>query len=456
MSNKIIYSLFVVVVLSLASCSNDDYANALPADSMAVASISLSQGDNDNENQAKVLLQTLLGMDVSDDLGLDFTQKVYLFETNDGLFGCCVKVDDKDKLLNSLNVMVAGNGKDATAHEYKGYHFAVVKENWMAGLSDDALLVVGPVIKAQFTALKQRMTKWLKADDNESLVSKPMFQHLDSIDAPMAFVAQIQALPDQVRFPLTMGVPKDQDGSQVFWAATMKPNGNIVDLEGELFSFNKQLDDSIKASNTSFRTITGLFSESLSKDDMASFVVNIEGDRLLDFLRADKNSQMLLAGVNAAIDLDNILRCVDGEVLLTLHSFKGQQMEMDLLVQLKSQVFLKNVGYWKASCPKGTSITDVGPNAFRFTDGNVNFYFGIDGNNWFYVSTSPKNAEKKDDIVEHPLDDAVKDKMKGKNLCLLVNLQSLVDHPDIGSFFSPVKTALFGKVNTLIYHSKKN
>ena len=452
--NRFLYALMASMLFLASSCCKNEYVNAIPADCMAVGFADFSNNDAGKGLDVKNIMKSVLGMDVSEQLGIDFEEKVYFFETNDGLFGLCAKIDDDDKLLDALNMLMVAENSNNKVHEYKDFHFAVIKNSWMAGFSDNTLLLVGPVTNSQYKSLEQRMAKWMEADEDKSIVSKPIYQHLEDIKAPMALVTQVKAIPEQFRLPFTMGMPKDADASQVMVALTMKIDGDIVDMQGETFSFNQQVDKALKEAANSFRPVTEKFVKSMENDALAALFLNAEGERLLELLRSNQGSQILLTGVNTSIDMDNILRCVDGDFMFMLSSLHGQRPEMALGAQLKSTQFLKDVGYWKSSCPQGTKIEDVGTNAFRLFDGETDYYFGIGENNLFYAGNLEDVANFGQQQAKQPIPDMLKKKIMGQKMCLCINIQQLYENQDFGKVLTSFLKPVFGNAKTLVYHQK--
>ena len=397
-------------------------------------------------------MTSFLKMDSFDQIGVDFKQKVYFFETNDGSFGLCAKIDDRDKVLNTINLMMLKEKSHNKIHEYKDCQFIVINNNWMAGISDDVLLLLGPIINSQYKTSEQRMAKWMDADEEKSIVSKPIYQRLENIDAPVALVTQIKAIPEQFRLPFTIGIPKNSDASQVMLSLTMNIDGDIVDMQGETFSFNEKVDMSLRDTAKNFRPITEKYIKALENDALAALFLNAEGEKLLEHLRSNQSGQLILTGINAMIDIDNILRCVDGDYMLMLSSMQGQQPEMVMGAQLKSTKFLNDIGYWKSSCPKGTKIEDVGKNAFKLDDGFSKYYFGVSENNLFYASTSEELTFLGQQQAKQPIPDMLKKKMIGQKLCLCVNIKKLYEIQNYGELIASFLNPIFGNAKTLIYH----
>ena len=130
----------------LASCSGSDYLNAIPKKSTALISVDMQQMASDIHAEDKAgMLKSLLHVEDVDKCGIDITEKMYLFESADGNLGLCAKVssesDVEDWLASLAKQHIASEVK-----ERKGFHFAVLKDSWLVGFSDQALLVMGPVV----------------------------------------------------------------------------------------------------------------------------------------------------------------------------------------------------------------------------------------------------------------------------------------------------------------------
>ena len=226
----------------LASCSGSDYLNAIPKKSTALISVDMQQMASDIHAEDKAgMLKSLLHVEDVDKCGIDITEKMYLFESADGNLGLCAKVssesDVEDWLASLAKQHIASEVK-----ERKGFHFAVLKDSWLVGFSDQALLVMGPVVADAQAQLQQQMVRYLKAEEEEGITVSPLFERLQTITSPMAMVAQAQALPEKFIAPFTLGAPKDTDPSQVVIAAEMNVKDGILQIHGETFSFNKTND----------------------------------------------------------------------------------------------------------------------------------------------------------------------------------------------------------------------
>ena len=238
----IIASLMIAL---MSACSDNDYLNAIPSKSTAVISIDMSRlnGQEQEQNQEHIL-KTMLHVDDVSKCGLDVKEKVYLFETIDGNLGLCAKVADEGDVSNWLSEL-SQQRICSTVTERKGFHFAVLKDSWLVGFSSKALLVMGPVVAEAQAEMQRQMVRYLNADEDAGIKSSKLFAQLDSIDSPMAMVAQAVALPEKFVAPFTLGAPKDADASQIVIAAGMDVEDGVLKIAGRTFSFNPSINQAL-------------------------------------------------------------------------------------------------------------------------------------------------------------------------------------------------------------------
>ena len=424
---KIVFRVFVfcmaVFAMLLSSCSGSDYINAIPKSSTALISIDMQKMAERNHLSDKAsVLKSLLHVDDVADCGIDATEKLYLFETADGTLGLCAKVSSEDDLENWLSQLAKEQRVCQPVSERKGFHFSVLKDNWLIGFSDKSLLVMGPVVADAQSELQRQMVKYLKADEEQGIQSSRLFDSLDSISSPMAMVAQAQALPEKFIAPFTLGAPKGTDASQIVIAAEMNINNGLLRIKGKTFSFNSEVNASLEKANQNYRPIKGKYVMSMPDDAMAGIFMNVNGTQFLPMMQSNKGIQQLLLGINAAVDMDNIIRSVDGD--------------------------------WKESCPKGSSIADWGKNAYYYTDGKTSFYFGVTDDSQFYSGSDELLATYAVKESNHPLPAEIRKEIVGQKLAMVINLGKSVSSNAAMSAVTSLLTPIFGNLSSVVYTLK--
>ncbi len=453
-TNKSFVCCLVMVLAvwnTLTSCSGDDYLNAIPSKSIALMSVDLQalSAQKGMDDKAGTLKQLLHVDDVSG-CGIDVSEKIYLFETAEGNLGLCAKVEDEDDVASWLGKLEKDRCCSALT-ERKGYRFSVLDGTWMVGFSSAAVLVMGPVVPEGQADLQRQMVKMLGAEEKSGIKGSRLFARLDSIASPVALVAQAQALPEKLAAPLTLGAPKGTDASQIMVSAGMNVENKVMHVSAKTFSFDKGIDQSLQKSWLNCRSVRGDYLRSMPSGAAAGLFMNVSGKDFLPLLQGNASLHTLLLGINTAIDMDNIIRSVDGDLALVIPSFSGDNMQMRMTAKLAHANWLNDVDYWKKSCPAGTFIINWGKNAYRYGDGKTSFFFGVTPDLQFYCGNDAEAAKAALIPSDNPLPSDVQKMLKGKKMGMVLNL-GLTDNSskDVMGAVSALLHPLFGNVACIV------
>lgn len=443
-----------LMIVLMSACSDNDYLNAIPSKSTAVISIDMSRlnGQEQEQNQEHIL-KTMLHVDDVSKCGLDVKEKVYLFETIDGNLGLCAKVADEGDVSNWLSEL-SQQRICSTVTERKGFHFAVLKDSWLVGFSSKALLVMGPVVAEAQAEMQRQMVRYLNADEDAGIKSSKLFVQLDSIDSPMAMVAQAVALPEKFVAPFTLGAPKDADASQIVIAAGMDVEDGVLKIAGRTFSFNPSINQALVKSQQVFRPIHGDYVQSMPDDAMAGIFMNVAGSRFLPLVQSNQGLQTLLMGINASIDMDNILRSVDGDMSIVLPTLGADHMQMMMAARLSHAKWLSDVDYWKQSCPKGSTIGNWKSNAFCYSSGKTCFYFGVTDDKQFFSGNDEVSAESSIRPSSHPISKRVQNMIRGEKMVMVINLEKSGGGGSAMQAVTGLLSPLFGQLTAVVYTLK--
>lgn len=336
MMKKTLLWLGAAFVMLLSSCSENEYTDVIPRGSTALMSIDLQQTGSD-------VLQSLFGLSDTQDCGIDLSAKLYLFESPDGNMGIVAKVTDADKLEEIVNGL-AETGVCQKITQRKDARFTMVKEAWMMGFDNHAVMLMGPIASAQQAQTQQQIARYLKQEERQGITESKMFQKLDSIRSAMALVTQVAALPEQFTAPFMLGAPKTADASQVLLEAELQVQDQMLVIQGQTFSFNQQIDKDLQKTAALFRPMEGAFLNRLGTRTALSFLTNVEGERFLPVLQQNKGLQSLLTGAKFTIDINEVINSVEGDMLLSFSSFSDGNGRMAMHAQRgeKSDYYYSN------------------------------------------------------------------------------------------------------------------
>lgn len=447
--------LGIVFVTLLASCSGSDYINVIPSGSQAVVSfdmVGLSKSAKLSDSKKSEALKALLHIDDPSECGIDISRKVYLFESPDGSLGLVAKVGDDGDMEDYFN-KIAGNGICTKVTKEKGFHWTVLHGSWIVGFSSEAVLVMGPAVGGAQQELRRTMAQYLDEDEDESVKGTPLFDKLDGLQGDVTMVASTAALPEKFVVPFRLGAPQDADPEDVMIAASMQMTDKCLNIEGTTFSFKSSVDKALKDAAKSYLPIKGVYANSIPDNAVAAVMTSFDGQQFIKLLRSDKGLRAMLIGLNTALDVDQMIKSIKGDATLVIPSTKNTNLDYMFAARLTTKAFLNDVGYWKQSLPEGATLTDNGKDSYHFSNKDWNMFFGVRDNN-LVVGSNEGLYSCTGRPVSRPLSSGIIDKVKGKKLCIIVNIDALAQQKPAVKTVTDILKPVFGNINAITYSIK--
>ena len=402
--------LFVVIASMLCSCSSDDYLNAIPSDSVALLSVDVANATGEAKGVNATLLKSFFRVSDVSDCGIDLSSKIYLFESPDGTLGLASRVKSSSSVDKWL-CRLSQKGLCQEPQKRRDLHFTILNNSWLVGFSDNALLVMGPVLPSTQSELLRKMTINLHSD--EGVKDTPLFDRLESITSPVAIVSQAQALPSQLIAPFTIGAPADTDASQIFISAEIHADKGCLIMDGQTFSFDETVDKSLKQAGSAFRPLTSRFLPMIPHDALFTIAMNADGSTLLPLMRQSREFRTLLTGVGVDVDIDKFIEQVRGDLIITLPTYNDEHVEMR----------------WAAQLDESRELLDP--------------------------ESEQHLMNTKMQPTSSSLPETVQSNLEGAHQAVLLNLHSLdSDKRQIANIFTSLLKPLFGDVDYILYRNK--
>lgn len=438
--------LALFFVCSLVSCSSDDYVNTIPSNSVALMSIDPT---SINEAQGQTILKHLFGNKDIANSGINLKSKIYAFETIDGNIGFCLSLKSNDKFQEFLK---APNGqyKCGAIKSKSGCTTTDINGHWAIAFSNDAALIIGPVTPSSLNEVQQRMSRYLLQNEEQGIKSSQIYERLDTMQSPIIFVAKAKALPDKIVAPFILcKKTAAYDYSKIYIEANIVINNNTLVINGKTFSFDKEQDKALRETSATYRKIEGKYIPSFSSNTIAGIYTNISGKEFLPILQSNPTLQGLLTGINAAIDLDNIIKSIDGDMALRIVGWNNDMPELSLAAQLQDTHWLTDIPYWKESCPQGSKITDWKKDAYCYMSGNTSFYFGVSADNQFFSGATTQTADQCLTTQKSALSPQVQEIIRNGKMVLVLNLSALAG---ANTKASDLLRPVLGNLTTIVYN----
>lgn len=422
----------VTALVVLLNAKGEGYVNVIPSKCKALMAIDFPKlGD--------------VKIDGIENCGVDFSRKAYMFETDDGSLGIVAAVESEDDVDGWLNGL-AKSGKASKVTERKGYKFSVINDNFLLGYSSSAILVMGPVVADGQAQLQRMMIKYLSSD-KDAVSESQLYQYLMSMDAPLALVAQADALPDKLVTPLTLGAPKGTSPDRLHIAATMDFSNECLTVRSHTFSLDKKIDNALRESLSNLRPLSDKYLSTISSDNLLTIACGVDGGNFVQLLRTNESLRTMLMGINTTIDIDKMLRGVDGDLIVGVPSVSGENLSLNLIADAKDLSWKEDVAYWKKSCPAGARIDDAGKNAWNITSKQFNACFGFTDDGLLYVVPNQSDIAAIGNKASSPLSPEVLSKVKGSRFVAILSIPVAIKQtPELSviqAFLPQLKTIVF-------------
>ncbi len=440
------------LILALVSCSNDDYTKALPSGSTALMYVDMKQSGG---VESRDFLKRMVPIDNLGDCGLDFAQKLYFFELADGAVGLCARVSDAKQVGETLKKL-AENDQCKEISEVGGLPTAVLGQSWVVAYDDDAFLLMFSVPATDIQSAKNRLVRYLKQDGDRSEKFTQLFQKLNATKGIAAVVGRGQTLLKTTDLDLPQGV----EASQVLEAVSVTVEDSVVYARSNRFSFDEKVSKALNDHERVLRPIEGRYAQIFTNNAFMNIAMNVDGERFFPMIQNHETMMAFLASANAAIDMNNIIKSIDGDVAMM---YFGDMMFSDsgflLLSELAHSQWIADIDYWKTSTPKGGEIKDLGKDTYCYTDGQSQYYFGLVGGSndgqkstssqQFFCGNTPNAATSPFEPVGESIPSAVVEKIKGSRLAVVVNLEK--SGGILAMMLKEKFQPLFGDFNTVVY-----
>lgn len=398
-SKKWLWRLFAVLMLAVVlfcvyrRCSSVDYLRMLPARPKALVSVDLIRLSEESGLDAEALKDLLPQAWNEEKTGIDWKEKIYAFVSSKEYMGLLAAVEDAGELEKFLEKQ-SREGRCRPVERRQGCSWTILDERWMMGFDDRALLVMGPGFGGDMDVLRQEILKCFRQEEEESGSASSVYKDLNSQKAAFAIVSRMDVFPSLYDETFRSGLPEHADLNDVNVIATVHFTEKGVEIDGEINSANPDVNKYYEQLTHVGGKMSGMYAEDVPADALAWGCVNVEGDALLEQLRAIPDLRTFLLGLNLGIDADRMIRSIKGDMAVTLFASDCLKNTYYLMTaRLENTDFLKEAGYWLQSAAQGGAVTlrEVASQRYYISAQGMQAFFGVDGET-LYVTSAERNA----------------------------------------------------------------
>lgn len=396
-NRKWLYIVLVVVCglgiwLFCRFFAKNDYLNVLPGQSKALAVINVERLIKEAELDEATLKQTGVLSDSYADMGIDWSKDIYSFVTAKEYVGALAAVDDKDK-LKAFFKENHEKGYCGDIEEHQGYEWVVLHDSWLIGFDDEAFLLMGPAVGSDLNMLRQDMLRYFYQDEDESGRKSLLFEGIKERRTSVSLASTLDVLPTTYSAKFKSGLPEHATLNDIRVVADFEFTPTQVTMNCEVGSDNQEIDRYYEGLAVINDDIKGAFTSEADSTTLLWASTHVEGKGLLEMLRKNPDVRTFLLGLNFGLDADQIIRSIKGDVALRVDSItQSGKPVYTMVAELSDKSFLDGSDYWTQSVPVygGISLKKLNKNDFRMDFQGKTFFFGVNNNDCFYMTSSEK------------------------------------------------------------------
>lgn len=382
------YLIIIALVLIAAAiggyflffAKKDVCRNVVPEDAKAVMMIDAKQALKEMDFSVSDIFKALKHRsqqqeEDKDGWGIDMLAPMYGFVSADNYVCGVFALSDADDFEDKLEE------EELTVENQRGFRWASKGEILLC-FDDKKALIMGPVIMGQADAMRGRMVEWMTQGSHKV----PVLTDLKDDNGVVNMRASLAALPPTITSQM-VGSIKDVSLNDIFLNASLSIKKHSFLLSTELESEDEKFTGYASEYDKLFRPIDGKKLPSCMEEPLLRAVFNVEGEKVLPKLRENFIFRTMLVGLNLCVDLDMMIKAIDGDVLVELGGSTIFAPDFVASAQLSNQDFLRNSKDWTTGASTfGYSCQALGEKDFVLQNGRDNFFFGVH-DDFLYLSS---------------------------------------------------------------------
>lgn len=429
------FIIIVLATLALVSCSKGNgYQNVIPADAPLVTSVNMASiaEKSDFANSAvSQMMQEYMGvlfsgeagkqikayMESPQDMGIDFREPVFMFQTPNRCFGLTMKMLSKGDFEDFLKMLQKQNIA-SKAKENDGVMEGTLLDDICFGYDDNTILLLASDEGANVS--KRTLAQLFKMDSDNAFTSTDAYEYcFGKNQKDIAFLAHMAALPKDLASTVKSFVPQGVKMTDVMFEAS-------ADFQNGKFVLGGSLVPTLREAEKNFHKIKGDYLETAQNCFPIWASMGVNGEWLLGKLKQDTQIKQMLFMIERGIDIEAMIRAIDGDVAIALPSATKYD-EFMICGKLKNSDFLADVPEWQTGMKEyGISMQKTGENDYLLNAEGMLLNWGVNDKN-LYMRTryiAPQLAfpgVKPNDVIK-----ANKDEICNSLAYVCIDLQSIL------------------------------
>lgn len=433
-------SALVLAVMALCSCSNTDYQKAIPANATLVVKADMKsiseKADFKNSQVMKTLDVPLAAMVKGKDLkrvkeyiddpmkmGIDFSMPLYFFMVGDETLGLTMKVADDGDVKDFL-LLLQKQGLATKPVEKDGLMCGTLVDDITYSYDGNSFLLLAS-IKGKSTAATGRMARELmNLKEDESFISTDAFDRLN--DEEKDVVMCVQSADFMKKMNLS-DLYKGFDYKGFESMASLNFEKGEAKVTSKLYAKTDEAKKLLDEMNDHMEKLNGRYLDKVADDAVIWMGAGVKGAWLLEKLKENKSLNALLFALERAVDVEQMLKAVDGDVSVELFRNEADRNKVEyvLYAELDNSKFLADVDDWKLSHKDYCiNMVDKGDNQYQLTSDGQTYNWGVQGDDLYWATVwASGHAEQSTGALLKPY----KKQIENSRIFIFLNWEEMVE-----------------------------
>lgn len=416
--------LLIILSISTISCVDSDYRDSIPKDSQLV--ISFNPANSEIVSRFETL-NDLIGISSLQHCGIDTESRPYIFLTSAGNIGLCARVADVDT-LSSFFGRLSSKPNIRLIAKRDGCTFYSCRQ-MVVGWNSVAFLALGPLLPSAHNEAVGEVAEYLDSDD--SFEKSRLYPFLkESDNHAISFAAEATSLPKPIIPFLTLGLPEGADLSSCILSGDMDIIDKSLMITSSPLSPDKAMSKHLSMSYSSLRPISSTYLSNMPDDASFGLFMNIDGKTFFPVISSAESATALLSGINQAIDLNAIIKSLNGDFMI--YSPLPSLTTVHMAGTLRDKGFLQDVSYWRSSLPRGYSLVPTSDDEYLLHSPDAALCFGVSHSPQLQFYAGPAVSSSRKGLMPSsvPLPLNIRKFIEGKKIGIVTDLSSLIPGRD--------------------------
>lgn len=380
-------TILVLVVFAIAVGAyfflfgkKDVCKNVIPQDAKAVLVIDAKQALKQMDFSISDIFKALKHRQQQKEVdkaawGIDILAPMYGFVSADNYVCGVFALSDADDFEERLK------DEGIAVESQRGFKWAHKGEILLCFDAEKAL-AIGPVNKAESDGMRGKMVEWMKQGSHKV----PILSSLKKDDGVICLRSSLGVLPQTISNQFAGNI-QNVNMDDIFLNASLKVKEKAFLLSTELESEDENFTKYASEFDKLFRPIEAKKLPSCIEEPMFRVILNVNGEDVLPKLRENVLVRTMLVGINLCVDLDMMIKSIDGDVLFEYGSRSASSPTFVASAQIKNQDFLKNAKDWCSGSSKfGYNCQALGDKDFVLQNTHDKYFFGVK-DDFLYLSS---------------------------------------------------------------------